>query len=202
MAPRHMTSKFAGTCIRCQRPFPAGASITWAKGVGASHADPRDCAAAAAAPPPPPAPIVNLRPIAEFLMGAQLSGLKHPKARFLAPGGGVITLTIAGPQSKHYGSIQVYVDRNWVGRVEPPEGQVVGSRLRSEQALLDLLLRVATDPAAAAKAYGAMTGCCSFCNLPLSDAGSVEVGYGPVCAKKWRLPHQPKGTPSVQAVAS
>lgn len=38
--------------------------------------------------------------------------------------------------------------------------------------------------------------------LPLTDAGSVEVGYGPVCASHWGLPHSPKGTPALSAVAA
>lgn len=32
-----ITAKFPGTCIRCGQPFPAGASITWTKGVGSEH---------------------------------------------------------------------------------------------------------------------------------------------------------------------
>ena len=34
-----------------------------------------------------------------------------------------------------------------------------------------------------------------------TDAGSVEVGYGPTCAKRWNLPHTPRGSSVQQAVA-
>ena len=49
---------------------------------------------------------------------------------------------------------------------------------------------------------GTFPGPLSFCALPLTDAGSVEVGYGPVCAKHWGLPHTPKGTPTVSPAAA
>jgi hypothetical protein len=198
-----ITSKYAGTCQRCRRSFPAGTLIQWARSSGAVHADPQACATAAAQPVARSAPAVtaNLRPIAEFLMAAQTRGLQYPKARFLAPGGrGELRLTLAGNRSKVPGAIQVYVADAWIGRVEPPDGRVVGDLAR-DQALLDLLLHIASNPAEAAQAYGALMGKCSFCGLPLTDAGSVEVGYGPVCAKKWGLPHQPKGTRVVQEVA-
>ena len=134
-------------------------------------------------------------------MAAQARGLSYPKARFLAPGGrGELRLTLAGPRSKVPGSIQVYVANQWVGRVEPPDGRVTGS-LASEPALLDMLVMIANNPAEAAQAYGALTCRCSFCGLPLTDDGSVEVGYGPTCAKRWGLPHQPKGVRRVQEVA-
>lgn len=191
-------SKFAGTCARCRQRFPAGTLIDWARGVGSFHASPADCAAALANP----APVVtaNLRPVYEFLIAAQQRGLKFPKARFLAPSGGELRLAISGPRSQCPGSIQVTVGDDWIGRVEPPDGRVVG-RLTGDQALLTALLAIAHDPAQAAKDYGALMCKCSFCGLPLTDDGSVEVGYGPVCAKKFGLPHQPKGTTSVQEVA-
>jgi len=204
MAPRPMTSKFAGTCLQCRRPFPAGTAITWSKTSGARHADLTECAMAAAVvpPPPPPAITANLRPIAEFLMAAAARGLQYPKARFLAPDGRrELRLTLAGPRSKVPGSIQVYLADEWVGRVEPPDGRIAGSLAR-DTALIDALLTIAGNPAEAAQAYGALMCKCSFCGLPLADEGSVEVGYGPVCAKRWGLPHQPKGIPTITQVAS
>ena len=198
MAPRTMFSKFAGTCMTCRRPFPAGAAIEWAKGQGARHARPAECAAAAATPPPPR---IDLSAIAAFLLAAQGRGLKYPKARFLAPDapGGELRISISGPASKNPGAVQVHVRDRWVGYVKTT-GDVIGS-LSHDTEMLEYLLAIAHDPAYAAKCYGALMCQCSFCGLPLSDEGSVEVGYGPVCAKRWGLPHQPKGTPAVQAVA-
>jgi len=201
MSPRTLISKYAGICTRCRRRFSPGTAIEWARGTGATHANPAECAAALAGPPPPPAPTApQLRSVYDFLIAAQQRGLKHPKARFLAPGGGELRLSLAGERSKVPGSIQVYVRDGWVGRVEPPDGRIAGP-LAQDQALVDVLLLIARDPAAAAKEYGALMCKCSFCGLPLTDDGSVEVGYGPVCAKKWGLPWQRKGTRVVQEVA-
>lgn len=186
-------AKFAGTCSRCRRPFPKGAVIEWARGQGARHANLADCTT------PVTTVAVNLQPVADFLAAAQQRGLKFPKARFLAPNGDELRLSIASGRSKAPGSIQVVVGNAWVGRVET-DGRVVGA-LASDDALLDNLALIASDPAAAAKAYGALMCKCSFCGLPLTDDGSVEVGYGPTCAKKWGLPHQAKGTRYVQEVA-
>lgn len=44
-----------------------------------------------------------------------------------------------------------------------------------------------TEPLTRAK----LTGHCSFCQRELTDAGSLEVGYGPICADRWGLPHAP-----------
>lgn len=192
-AVKTMWAKFAGTCTRCGGRFPAGTLIEWSRERGAVHEDLGACVAAQAAPPPP---TVDLKPIADFLIAARdRGGLKYPKARFLAPGGRELRLTLAGQAAKVPGSIQVNVDDEWMGRVEP-SGQVAG-KLQHDPQLLDLLLTIAGNPAEAAKAYGALMCKCSFCNLPLADAGSVEVGYGPVCAKKWGLPHSPKGIPTL-----
>lgn len=195
-----MLSKFSGTCVRCKRRFGAGTSIQWSRGVGAMHDDPAACAAALASPPPPPpASWLGGAAIFAFLQAAKAMGLRHPKARFLAPAGGELRLSLSGPASKVPGSLQVCVDDDWRGRVEP-DGSVHGA-LATDKALQDALVIIAGDPAEAARLYGALMCRCSFCGLALTDAGSVEVGYGPTCAKKWGLPHSPKGTPVVQAVA-
>ena len=106
-----------------------------------------------------------------------------------------MVLSLAGNTSKYPGSVQVKVGGEWVGRIEPT-GKVAGP-LSNRKDVLDTLASIAVDPAAAAKAYGALTCSCSFCGKGLTDEGSVEVGYGPVCAAHWGLPHTPKGTPVV-----
>jgi len=197
MAPRTMLSKFPGTCSRCRGRFPAGTTIEWSKGQGAAHADLTLCLASSGpAATPALVPTIDLKPIADFLLAAKARGLKFPKARFLAPGGGELKLSLAGPGSKAPGSIQIVMRDIWVGRVEP-DGRVVGDSLLQNDVLGHYLLTIAGNPAEAAKAYGSLLCRCSFCGLALADAGSVEVGYGPVCAKKWGLPHSPKGIPTL-----
>lgn len=203
---RLLISKFQGRCTRCGTYFPAGTRIEWAAGKGAKHADTGACAVAEAnkVEAPTAAPL-NMKPIADFILAAKARGLKWPATRFLAPGGGELRLSVAGPGSKAPGSIQVKIDDAWIGRVEP-NGTVYGFKLVARTDVQATLTAIAADPVAAAKAYGALTCRCSFCNRSLTDEGSVEVGYGPVCAKHFGLPHSAKGakalTTTVPSLAS
>lgn len=200
-----MTSKFAGRCKACGISFPAGMTIEWTREAGARHITANGCemakliAAAAAPVAVVEAPKVDASSVVAFLTAAKDSGLKFPKARFLAPDGvRELRLSLAGAGSKAPGSVQVVVGEQWIGRINA-DGAVVGS-LATNGAVLATLAEIVKNPAAAAKAYGALMSRCSFCNLQLTDAGSVEVGYGPVCAKHYGLPHTAKGTPSVHVV--
>lgn len=201
--PKSMVAKFAGTCRTCKLPFPAGAPIVWSREAGATHAKLADCAAAtAAAVPTAPVPptTVAAGTVVAFLSAAKDRGLKAPKVRFLAPANGELRLAMAGGNTKYPGAVQVKVNGVWVGRIEA-DGTLT-PRMASDPAMVATLTSIATDPATAAAAFGALMGRCSFCNLTLTDAGSVEVGYGPICAKHYGLPHTPKGTPDVLAVAA
>jgi hypothetical protein len=52
----------------------------------------------------------------------------------------------------------------------------------------EVLERLGTDPAGfLAEASRGMCRCC-YCGLPLEDARSKKVGYGPICAAHWGLP--------------
>jgi Family of unknown function (DUF6011) len=198
-----MTAKYSGTCTACGQRFVAGAAIEWAKGAGARHATPDDCQAAtrAAAQAPAAAPTLDMRKVVAFLTAAQARGLKAPKARFLAPDGrSELRVAMAGRASKYPGSVQVYLADEWIGRVMP-DGAVAG-RLAQAPDVLALLDTIAGNPAEAARAFGAVMGRCSFCALPLTDEGSTEVGYGPICAQKFGLPHRPKGTRAVREVVA
>jgi hypothetical protein len=186
-----MTSKFGGRCRTCNNFMPAGTQIDWQPGRGANHAGP--CPAVAVKPA---GPKVDQTLIVDFLNRAKVNGLKQPKVRFIAPQGGELRLSMAGATSKYQGAVQIKINNEWVGRINA-DGTTAG---RIDQTLLDTLNTIAGNPADAAKKYGALSGHCSFCNLHLTDEGSVEVGYGPVCAKNYGLPHQPKGTKTVSKV--
>lgn len=194
-----MTAKFAGTCKACGCRFEQGAMIQYSKEIGATHPTPESCMAAqrarelapaAAAAPKVSAPA---KPIADFISAAKARGLQYPKARFLAPDGrSEMRLSIAGEKSRTPGAMQVVIAEAWIGRITV-EGFAEGP-LAQRADVLATLAAIAADPAAAAKAYGALMGRCSFCDTKITDEGSVEVGYGPICAKRFGLPHAPKGT--------
>lgn len=121
--------------------------------------------------------------------------LKFP-AVIVRANGRDIRLNIAGPRSKVPGSINVtsaaggYGERDWYGRVTR-DGQFEPCRRYDEQtqtAIAAALQAMASDPAKAAAEYGHLTGVCCFCNTPLTDERSTQVGYGPTCAKHYGLP--------------
>lgn len=190
-----MTSKFNGRCKTCNNTFLAGTTIDWTRDTGAKHTI---CPIIV---PTVVEPVTaNAAPIAAFIDAAKARGLKFPKTRFLAPNRSEMLLSLAGVTSKYPGSVQVKIAGSWVGRIEPT-GTVAGP-LANRTDVLDTLATIAADPAAAAKAYGALMCACSFCGKALTDAGSVEVGYGPICAKHYGLPHSPKGTPVLTSIAA
>lgn len=203
-----LNAKFPGTCNKgCGVPIRTGDPIEWERGVGAGHVVcPKPAATqptlnfTPAAPVVPPVPVVDQTRIVEFLRAAQTRGkLKFPKVRFLAPDGkSELRLSLAGPTSRFPGTVQVKIGYNWIGRING--NGTVTRGITDTDNLLTTLTKIAANPAAAASAYGALMGRCSFCNLPLTDEGSVEVGYGPICAAHYGLPHKAKGTKTVSVV--
>lgn len=189
-----MRSKFHGKCRRCGALFPAGTEIDWEPGVGATHAG--GCVAAEATTPA--SVTADTVAIVEFLLAAKARGLKHPKVAFLGPGNTQLRLSLAGHMAKVPGAVQVFLDRQWLGRVNP-DGGVVGT-LAVRTDVLDLLDTIAADPAKAASEYGAVRCSCSFCFKGLSDDGSIEVGYGARCAERWGLPHKRRGTKALRPI--
>ena len=183
-----MVARFGGVCKRCHEAVPAGTKIDWSKGAGAVHFVPCDARPAPVAVAAPVAVVVEAAGIVAFLRSAVERGLKAPKVRFLAPGGGELRMSLAGGATKYPGSVQVKLNGGWIGRINAD-----GSLTRGVAGMKALFETIAADPAAVAAAYGAMMAACSFCGKALEDDGSVEVGYGPVCAKRFGLPHSPKG---------
>lgn len=59
---------------------------------------------------------------------------------------------------------------------------------RHDDKVLEFIKQFAADPAKVAGEYGRTSGKCCFCNTELTDARSLKVGYGPVCAKNHNLP--------------
>lgn len=214
-APKIMQARYAGRCLDCGGAIAAGDTIRYAAGQ-VRHASPDVCKAAdaakavslAAAPLAPaagstfrglqPAPAtVDLSAIRAFIQAAKDRGLKFPKLRVLDADGQTeltLGLTVAGHNP---GSVSVKRAGRYLGliRQDGTSKGAIDARLAAH------LVAVAQAPAAAAKAYAVLMCRCSFCGLALTDEASVELGYGPVCAKHWGLPHAPKGTKAPVAVA-
>lgn len=118
--------------------------------------------------------------------------LKNPAVVLSTPETGAVRLSVAGPKSKHPGTINVtttgsFDGRDWLGRVHL-DGSYEPSRKAEAQAVGTLLSRFAAAPAEVAAEHGKTTGACCFCNRTLDDKRSVTVGYGPICASNYGLP--------------
>jgi hypothetical protein len=132
----------------------------------------------------------NVTGIAALFTKAQ-QHLKWPKIRLSTVKGQVVVMKLAGPRSKYYGQLlvtdgQPFGVNKFFGRID--KNGIWNPGKDSTQDVLDLLGKFSDDPAGVAAAYGKLTGNCCFCNLPLSDQRSTDVGYGPVCADHWNLP--------------
>jgi hypothetical protein len=136
------------------------------------------------------------------------SRVKYPKL-LVTVNGQDIRLTVATERSNAPGSINVTSaegdreGRTWYGRIFRdgrfmPAKNLLGS---TSTAIIKALHELAADPAGVAAAYGHRTGNCCFCSLPLTDARSLEVGYGQKCAKNYNLPWGPKAVAKAKAEA-
>ena len=122
--------------------------------------------------------------------------LKYPKVRLQLEDGSPVVLSVAGPAARLPGTVNLtdgkpYGQNTWFGRVDPATGAWEPSSKVDAQtttAITALLVNFAKDPAKVASLYGKTTGACCFCSRELTDARSVTVGYGPICAEKWGLP--------------
>ncbi len=119
--------------------------------------------------------------------------LKYPKIYLQTMFGNPVALSVAGPNAKHPGSINVtdggpYGDNEWYGRVlTTGEYEVPKNKADLEQ-IANLLQVFAADPAKTASAHGHLTGNCCFCMKKLTDEKSTSVGYGKKCASNYGLP--------------
>ena len=142
--------------------------------------------------PQPPAPQVeDVSAVVEMLTNAK-EHLKFPKVVVWTEHGRGFRLSVAGPRAKVPGSLTItsaekdeWDERQWYGRINL-DGSVFLSR-NAPDSLLENLQRFAADPEGVAKESAKIAGACSFCNRELTDERSTQVGYGPVCAKRYGL---------------
>lgn len=119
------------------------------------------------------------------------TGLKYPKVRLTTSDGKIVVLKIAGSKSKYAGSIMVtdggpYGANAYYGRISPEGDFYLGKDHLPE--VVDLLKMFALDPAGVGAQLGRVSGSCCFCGRSLDSAKSLQMGYGPACAKNYKLP--------------
>lgn len=142
-------------------------------------------------------PVGDISGIVQLIQNAK-SKLKFPRVLLLTD---VATLrvSLAGPASKMPGSVMITENEKqadgryvWVGRITVDGKFIPGKNVAEDKmsTFVAALTLFAADPAGVAKAYGIKTGHCCFCARELTDKVSVGLGYGPICAERWGLPHK------------
>lgn len=160
-------------------------------------------------PAPRPAVVLDMAGIMRLFATAleairNKPNAKRPKITFAMEGGRVLVLSIAGERSKKPGTINVTngkkygeADNVWYGRIDPQTGVFSPGR-DCDSTVVSFLKTFSEDPAGVAGRYGRRTGFCCFCHKALTRSRgtgprcralySVDVGYGPDCAKRFGLP--------------
>lgn len=122
---------------------------------------------------------VDAERIEVMLMTAKMSGIQHPKFRAYG-----LTFSLAPATGRNAGAVYVKQADLYCGKIA--DGTFQPSR-EAPQGTGTLVGKIAADPRACAVAYGKQTGRCSCCGRHLTDAKSVELGIGPICADRWGL---------------
>jgi hypothetical protein len=143
----------------------------------------------AAAPASAPTQQVNVQKIQDlFAVAAQK--LRRVKVAVQSAAGQNVVFARAGAMSKYAGQILItdggpFGANKFFGRIDA-NGDFFGTR-SADADVQALITEFADRPAEIAGKYGRLTGGCSFCNHKLEDGRSLDVGYGPVCAKRFGL---------------
>lgn len=100
-----------------------------------------------------------------------------------------INFTLAGRRIRIYratkGYIAIKVDGEYVGKLVSADAPIL---LYSAKELLPEIDTVLSSPISESALRGKEYGRCCFCSRELDNEGSIQHGYGPICAEKWGLP--------------
>lgn len=125
------------------------------------------------------APEVTVAKIEDAFASAKSKGIKYPKLRLAS-----FKFSPAPMTGRNAGAI-------YVKRVSDGEylGKIAGGKFvkgySCEAVEADEVVKAASDPMAAAVAYGKQYGSCSCCGRELSNQASIDLGIGPICAGKY-----------------
>lgn len=123
------------------------------------------------------APAVTVEKIEEAFASAKDNGIKYPRLRL-----DTFVFTAAPEAGKNAGALYVKQDDEYLGKI-------LGGKffkVRSCDAETESrVVAAASDPEAAAVAYGKRVGACSCCGKELTNQESIDRGIGPICAGKY-----------------
>lgn len=125
------------------------------------------------------APALDVSKIADAFATAKGNGVKRPKLRLAD-----FIFSAAPDTGANAGAIYVKRGEDYLGKVAG--GRFV--RVFACDAVTEAqVLEAASNPSAAAEAYGQRTGSCCVCGRELTNAESVDRAIGPICAAKFGL---------------
>lgn len=146
---------------------------------------------------------VPLPNLFEMFRRAVSAGLSRPTIKLID-----FSMAMAGNYSNYQGQIHVTnglafgaPDNLWYGRIK--DGFFYTSTKCTPE-VVERMKRWDADPMSLVReaiAYAHNTGVCGFCGLELTDARSVTVGYGPICATNWSLPYPSSAPPQTTRFA-
>jgi hypothetical protein len=123
------------------------------------------------------APAITVAKIEEAFTAAREAGKKRLLLRL-----DTFEFKPAGATSANAGAIYVTEAGAYLGKITG--GKFICTRECGDDRQARVLT-AAADPKAAAVAFGKRTGSCSCCGRELTNAESIELGIGPICASKW-----------------
>lgn len=136
----------------------------------------------------------HAKAIVDLMHKAKLH-IDYPKVR-LQSKAFMLQLSVAGPSANMPNSINItdgkpFGSSTFYGRIFP-DG-IVKFSLKTSVIKIEIISHelelFAEAPTEYAKLYSNTTGNCMFCTKTLTDPQSVVVGYGPICAAHYGLPH-------------
>jgi len=126
------------------------------------------------------APVIDLTKINGLFETAKGNGLKKPRLVC-----GSLRLSLAPLNGANAGCTYVKDQGEYAGKITA-EGKFFAVRTARAEVAGELQ-EIAKDPLNAFKVHGQVTGNCSCCGRELTNADSIALGIGPICAEKWGL---------------
>lgn len=157
-----------------------------------------------------PAVVGDIQPIVAMINLAK-SKLRWP-AILLGDPASPLRVTVAGDKAREPGSLTLTSGsterdadgrRAWFGRVSL-DGTFQPARDLPKveaDAIHALLVAFASDPQGESRRFARRSGRCCFCGQRLEDRDQIStvLGWGPVCARNWGLPHNKAAAAAVLA---
>ena len=111
--------------------------------------------------------------------------LRYPAMHLRSKNGDKIRIYLA---TKGY--IAITLNGEYIGKLPAADKNIIlyDSPLFNHNELINELDTLLSNPISESALQGKEYGRCCFCNRELDNEGSIQHGYGPICAEKWGLP--------------